>query len=132
MFDVYVGEYSECLKNQVQIRAGLHLVFSFLQSVFERGLHNYTVALSERIRRGYRAQYLDLNPEQIHKTYYYGYVANYWQQKRETCAVILNEYFDVALSNPAVADHIRGCRDFLRDMVAYMGDPVLNERLVSI
>ena len=26
MFDLYVGEYSECLKNQVHIRAGLHLV----------------------------------------------------------------------------------------------------------
>jgi hypothetical protein len=95
-------------------------------------MHHYTVALSERIRRGYRNQQIDLNAEQIHKVYYYGYVANYWQQRRDICATLLNEYFDVALSNPAVADHIRGCRDFLRDMVAYMGDAGLNERLASI
>jgi hypothetical protein len=95
-------------------------------------MHHYTIALSERIRRGYRNQQLDLNPEQIHNAYYYGYVANYWQQHRDTCAALLNEYFDVAQSNPGVANHIRSCRDFLRDMVAYMGDPVLTERLMSI
>ena len=132
MFDVYVGEYSECLKNQVQIRAGLHLVFPFLQSVFDRGIHQYTIALSERIRRGYRAQELDLNAEQIHKVYYYGYVANFWKQQRDKCAVLLHEYFDLAQTNQSVADYIRGCRDFLNQMVAYMGDPVLTDRLMSI
>ena len=132
MFDVYVGEYSECLKNQVQIRAGLHLVFPFLQSVFDRGLHHYTIALSERLRKGYQAKDIELNAEQIHKVYYYGYVANYWQQKRHICAALLNEYFDLAQTNPSVADHIRGCRDFLIQMIDYMGDPALTDRLRSI
>lgn len=132
MFDLYVGEYSECLKNQFQIQAGLHLVFPFLQTVFDRGLHHYTIALSERIRRGYRNRKIDLTPDQIHKIYYYGYVANFWQQKREICSLILNEYFDLAQTNHLVAEHIRGCRDFLREMVGYIGEPVLTDRLMSI
>lgn len=132
MFDVYVSEYSECLKNQIQIRAGLHIVFPFLQSVFDRGLHHYTSALSERLRKGYQAKDIELNAEHIHKVYYYGYVANYWHQKRHICAALLNEYFYLAQTNPSVADHIRGCRDFLIQMIDYMGDPTLTDRLRSI
>jgi hypothetical protein len=132
LFTPYVGEYGDCLKNQVRIRDSHHLVFPFLQRSFDKGMHSYTAALSELIRRGYKANQFHLDSDQIHKAWYFGYVANFWMQQRDFCKVLLNEYFDLADVREDVANHIRGARNFLRDMIEYMGDQSILYRLAAI
>jgi hypothetical protein len=132
LFQPYVGEYGECLKNQLRIRYSHHLVFPFLETVFDQAIYPYAAHLSELIRRGYLAGEFPLSTEQIHKAWYYGYVSNYWLQNRDFCCVLLNQYFDLAKNDENVANYIRGMKDFLKHNIGYLYNDDLNNRLDSI
>ena len=73
-----------------------------------------------------------MSAENIYKSWYYGYVAHFWRQHRDTCRELLYELFDIATRRTDVADHIRGINGFLRDMIGYMGEPELIDRLNAI
>jgi hypothetical protein len=132
LFTPYVGEYGDCLKNLVRIRNSHHLVFPYLQTCFDKGMHYHTAQLSELIRRGYKSNEFGLSADQIHKAWYFGYVANFWNQQRDVCKIILNEYFDLANIREDVKNHICGARNFLREMIQYMNDKTLIDRLDAI
>lgn len=132
LFEPYVGEYCDCLRNLQNARGSHHLVFPFLQKSFDSGNHEYTIAVSRGLRRAFLAGEIELSAENIHKSWYYGYVAHFWRQHRDTCRDLINEYFDIASRRTDVAEYIRGMNGFLRDMIGYMGEPVLIDRLNAI
>jgi len=132
LFDVYVGDYGECLRNILRIRNCLHLVFRFLQSAFHHGIHHYTATLTERIRGGMIAGDISLNADQINQAWYYAYIAHYWLGEHDKCKNILNEYLDIAESRNDVAEHIRGAHPYLIHMTSYLNDANINQRLKSI
>jgi len=110
IFDLYVGEYSDCLRNQLRIRKSTHLVFPFLQTVYHRKMHSYTIALSERIRRGIQSRELHLNPDEIHKAYTFGFLALLDSQQKERAEMVIKEYMDMAATREDVAAWIRDRR----------------------
>ena len=132
LFEPYVGEYCDCLRNLHKARGSHHLVLPFLQRSFDSGKHDYTIAVSGGLRRAFLAGEIELSAENIHKTWYYSYVAHFWRQRRDSCRELLHEYFDIAKRRGDVAEHIRGCIGFLRDMVGYMEETDLVDRLNAV
>ena len=106
LFSPYVGDYIDCLKNQRVVRNSLHLVFRFLQTVFDRGMHSYVTAVSEGIRRGYREKAIELSAEQIHQAWYYSYKTNV----ELYCDGLWNEYMAIGKEREDVALYIRPVR----------------------
>jgi Bacterial protein of unknown function (HtrL_YibB) len=122
LFDPYIGDYGFCLKNLLRTRGSTHLVFPFLQKSFDKGLHGYTQAICNSLRSAYKANELQLSAEDVHKTWYYNYVAHFWLQNRDECYIILNEYYEIAKEREDVRNHIKSSLDFLQSMIQYMGD----------
>jgi len=128
LFDPYIGDYGFCLKNLLRTRGSTHLVFPFLQKSFDKGLHVYTQTICNSLRSAYKASELQLSAEDVHKTWYYNYVAHFWLQKRDECYVILNEYYEIAKEREDVRNHIKNSLDFLQSMIQYMGDENLTNK----
>jgi Bacterial protein of unknown function (HtrL_YibB) len=132
LFQPYVGEYGDCLRNLLRTRGSHHLVFPFLQTAFDRGMHEYTATIADGLRRAYQSGDIQLSADNLHKTWYYNYVANFWMQNRDLCRELLNEYYMIGQSREDVRNHIRESIDFLRHMISYMGEPDLVEKFESI
>jgi hypothetical protein len=122
LFDPYTGEYGACLKNIMRTRRDEWLVLTFLQISFDKGNHYYTWKTADNLRRGFLNGDITLSTEDIHKVWYYNYVANYWLQKQDYCWTLLDEYYAIALEREDVANHIRGIFDFFKSMISYMDD----------
>jgi hypothetical protein len=129
LFDLYVGEYSDCLKNQLAIRNSLHLVLQFLHTSYERGNDNYIIALSNRIMRGFNKYGLQLSCEQIHDVWFYSYISHNSIGNFDTCLNIINEYFEISKNRPDVTEYIRNNRYIIYDK---LHDNSLKERLLAI
>jgi len=132
LFQPYVGEYGDCLRNLLKTRGSYHLVFPFLQTSFDRGMHHYTASIADGLRKAYNAGEIQLSAEDVHKTWYYNYVANFWLQNRDICRELLYEYYNIGKSREDVGNHIRSSIDFLRHMISYMGEPDLVNKFESI
>lgn len=128
LFDPYIGEYGFCLKNLLRTRGSHHLIFPFLQKAFDKGNHAYTTTICDSIRAGFKAKEFDLSAEDIHKVWYYNYVACFWLKKRDYCYFLLNEYYDMGKEREDVANHIKNSLDFLLSMINYMGDENLTNK----
>lgn len=129
LFDVYVGEYCDCLRNQLRIRNSLHLVFPFYLYAFDRGMYHYVIALSKRIRSGYLANEIQLSDDQIHKTWERAYIAHRESQEHDKSRELMNEYFDIANLRSDVAHYIRERKHEIRTILS---DPQLIERMNTI
>lgn len=128
LFEPYVGDYGYCLKNLLRTRGSNHLVFPFLQKAFDRGNHEYTASMCEGLRAAYQHNDIQLSAEDVHKTWYYNYVANFWLKKRDHCYTLLNEYYEIAKGREDVRNHIRHCLNFLKSMINYLGDENMNNK----
>ena len=129
LFDLYVGEYCDCLRNQLRIRNSLHLVFPFYQYAFDRGMFHYVTALSKRMRCGYIANDIQFTDDQIHITWERAYIAHRELQQHRKSRELMNEYFDIADQREDVADYIRARKHEIR---LILSDPLLIERMESI
>jgi hypothetical protein len=132
LFQPYVGEYGYCLKNLLRTRGSHHLVFPFLQTAFDRGMHEYTCSIAEGLRKAYLSNEIELSAENVHRTWYYYYVASFWLQRRDLCRELLNEYYTIGKNREDVGNHIRGSIDFLRHMISYMGEQEIVDKFESI
>jgi hypothetical protein len=132
LFQPYVGEYGNCLKNLLRTRGSHHLVFPFLQTAFDRGMHEYTCSIAEGLRKAYLSNEIELSAENVHRTWYYYYVASFWLQRRDLCRELLNEYYTIGKNREDVGNHIRGSIDFLRHMISYMGEQEIVDKFESI
>jgi Bacterial protein of unknown function (HtrL_YibB) len=128
LFEPYIGEYGYCLKNLLRTRGSHHLVFPFLQKSFDKGNHYYTQTLCESIRAGYKAKEIELSAEDVHKAWFFNYVASFWLGKRDQCHIILNEYYEIAKEREDVANYIKHALDFLQSMINYLGDENLTNK----
>lgn len=109
-----------------------HLVFPFLQTAFDRGMHEYTCSIAEGLRKAYLSNEIELSADNVHRTWYYYYVASFWLQRRDLCRELLNEYYTIGKTREDVANHIRGSIDFLRHMISYMGEQEIVDKFESI
>jgi hypothetical protein len=132
LFEPYVGDYGHCLKNLLRTRGSNHLVFPFLQTSFDRGMHYYTWKMAEGLRKAFLKKEIELSAEDIHKTWYYHYVANFWLQNRDICRDVLNEYVEISKTRTDVANHIRSHLEFLRHMISYMGEPEIMQKFEAV
>ena len=132
LFEPYVGDYGDCLRNLLRTRGSHHLVYPFLQKAFDKGMHSYTSIVADGLRRAYLAKEINMSAEQVHKTWYFSYVSNFWLQQRDFCRVLLNEYYEIAKEREDVTNHIRSCIGFLKNMIGYMGEQDLIDKFESI
>lgn len=133
LFEPYVGEYNFCLKNLLRTRGSCdNLVFPFLQHSFDVGKHEYTCSVAEGLRKGYLSNEISLSAYDVHRTWYFYYVASFWLHRRDLCIELLNEYYTIAKNREDVAIFIRGISGFLRDMISYIGDQDIVNKFVSI
>lgn len=125
LFDPYVGEYGDCLRNLLRTRGSHHLVFPFLQKAIDKNMHEYTISIANGLRDAFNNGEIGLTAENIHKVWYYNYVASFWMQKLDGCRELMNEYYKIAKSRDDVATHIRSCMCDMRHMISYLGEPEL-------
>jgi hypothetical protein len=122
LFDLYTGEYSDCLRNQLMIRKNEHFAFSFLQVAYDKNIMNYVSGLSKRIRRGYIANHIQMSAHEVHKAWFYGFLA-------DRNSELILEYFDIANKREDVVTYIREHRDVIK---AKISEQNLIDRLDSI
>jgi hypothetical protein len=122
LFDLYTGEYSDCLRNQIMIRKNEHFAFSFLQVAYDKNIMNYVSGLSKRIRRGYIENHIQMSAHEIHKAWFYCFLADRNPE-------LILEYFDIANKREDVAAYIREHRDVIK---AKISEQNIIDRLDSI
>ena len=132
LFEPYIGDYGYCLKNLLRTRGSNHLALPFLQTCFDKGMHYYTWKVADGLRMAFLKDEIQLSTEDIHKTWYYHYVANFWLQNRDICRIVLYEYIEISKTRPDVANYIRSNLDFLRHMISYMGEPEIIQQFESV
>ena len=130
LFDVYVGEYSDCLKNQLRIRSSLHLVFPFLQYAFDRSVYHYVTALSKRIRNGFVAYDIYLNAEQIYKTWLYAYVSHRKLEEYTESRELFYEYFEMIRRREDVAEYVKTNKPTICAILSE--DPLFKDMMMAI
>jgi len=127
LFDPYFGDYCSVLKNQLYSRERHYLAHNFLAVSFSKGNHFYTAKASDSIRIAYLKNELDLSGKDIHDTWYYGYVANYWLNNKEKCIILIEELYEIACIKKDLESHIRSVFEPFKHMISYIG----NESLVN-
>lgn len=132
LFDPYIGEYGDCLKNLIRIRDSFHLVFPFLEHVFKIGKHSYTKSICNGLRRAYLQKYIDIDPEKVHRVWFYNYIAHYWLGEKVECIKILEEYYEISCIREDVKHHILSAHNFILDNIKYMNNKSLNEKFGGI
>ena len=132
LFDPYIGEYGDCLKNLIKIRDSFHLVFPFLEHVFKIGKHPYTKSICNGLRRAYLHKDIHLDPEQLHRVWFYNYIAHYWLGDKSECIKILEEYYMIGCEREDVKRHILSCQNFILENIKYLNHKSLNEKFAGI
>lgn len=125
LFYPYVGDYSSVLKNILYIREYLYLALRFLEESFQKGSHFYTSKITESIRIGYLKGEFNLSNKEVYDVWYYGYVSNYWLNKKEKCKNLLEELYEIACLRKDVSDYIKSIFDFFKYMISYIEDKEL-------
>ena len=132
LFDPYIGEYGDCLKNLIKIRDSFHLVFPFLEHFFKIGKHPYTKSICNGLRRAYLDKDIHLVPEQLHRVWFYNYIAHYWLGDKTECIKLLEEYYEISCIREDVKCHILCCQNFILENIKYLNHKSLNEKFAGI
>jgi hypothetical protein len=132
LFDPYVGEYCDCLRNLSKTRGSLHLGIPFFCVALARKNHSFLARLSRDMRRGHLGRDIHLPPNDINTVWYHGYSANYELGLHTECADILQEYLQLARENQEIMDYVRSKRDEFIERSTVMGHSGLVAELVSI
>lgn len=66
-----------------------------------------------------------LSNKEVHDVWYYGYVSNYWLNKKEKCKNLLEELYEIACLRKDVSDYIKSIFDFFNYMISYIEDKEL-------
>lgn len=77
LFEPYVGDYCDVLRNLRQTRNSGHLVIPFFCIANGRQNWPFVASLSENIRRGVLSNQFWLSPEDMYTVWFRGFVANY-------------------------------------------------------
>jgi hypothetical protein len=120
LFEPYVGEYCDCLRNMSMARNSGHLFMPFFYSSFDHQNWPYVSALFENISRGSLNGEIHLSNEDIFNVWYKGYIANYHlPDKSEKCKNILEKIVELYKINREIP--IQNGIDHLREMASTMG-----------
>lgn len=131
LFDPYIGEYGDCLKNLVRIRDSFHLVFPFLEYVFDIGNHYYTKSICNSIRMAYFEKEIQLDCEKVHRVWFYNYIANYWLNDKDECVKLLDEYYEIGISREDVKCHISNTLNFILENIKYLDNEKINNKFLE-
>jgi hypothetical protein len=126
LFDPYVGEYCDCLRNLLHPRGSHHLVFSFLQKAFENNMYDYMITITRALRTAYVSNVIDITPDPLNRIWYYSYLAHYRKNEREMCRYILKEYYEIAHKRKDVADYITTNTEFLNCMIGFEKENIIS------
>lgn len=121
LFDPYVGEYGDCLKNQVKTRGALHLYIPFLLASRDYNNSQYVAQISRNLRRGYLDKEIHLPPHDIDLIWYNAFNAYYQLQLPEECKEVLKEYIQFTKDNPEVIPHFTLNKQEFADKARQMG-----------
>lgn len=122
LFEPYVGEYGFCLKNLLRTRGSFHLVMPFLQKSFDKGNYGYVKSMCNSLRYAFQHSEIELSAEDIHKTWYYNYIAHVmlgqqdsdeYSSKQKFSKDVLNEYYELAKKREDVRNFIKSHADLL-------------------
>jgi hypothetical protein len=121
LFEPYVGEYCDVLRNMRQARNSNHLVLPFLYAAISRENHPFIAALSENIRRGFLNNQFYLTSGEIQTVWFRGFVSNYFLGQHDKCKEILTELIELHKQNPEIP--IQNGREAMFEMARIMGFP---------
>lgn len=100
LFEPYVGEYIDCLRNMPMARRSNYLIIPFFDASVEVQNHPYVADLFENIRSGYINHQIELPEQDIIKIWYYACVANYALNRPDKCYQILHEFIGLHAQTP--------------------------------
>jgi hypothetical protein len=129
LFEPYIGEYGFCLKNLLRTRGSLHLVMPFLQNSFDKGNFDYTKSICNSLRDAFHCSEIELSAEDIHRTWYYNYIAHVMLERRQELNEdssskqskdILNEYYELAKKREDVRNFIKSHTELLENIKNYI------------
>ena len=83
LFDPYVGEYCDCLRNQLILKNSLHLAIPFFRTSVERGNTFFVARLADQLRVGQLENHIGMCPGDKQFVWFHGCVAHFQLGNRE-------------------------------------------------
>jgi hypothetical protein len=123
LFDPYVGEYGDCLRNQIKTRGALHLYMPFLHAAREHNNFPYVVQITKNLRRGYLDHEIVLPTHDIISVWYHAFIAYFELQQPDDCLKVIQEYIQLAKDSPEIAEQFQEKEQELIDKSAQLGHP---------
>jgi hypothetical protein len=99
LFEPYVGEYGDCLRNMSMARCSGHLFMPFFYSSFDRQNWSYTSALFDNISQGFLNNQIHLSNEDIYNVWYRGFISNANLGRPEKSRIILENLIELYKNN---------------------------------
>jgi len=77
LFDPYVGEYCDCLRNQIKTRNSFHLAMPFFRACVDRGNTFFVARLADQLRLGQLGNNIHMSQEDQHFVWFHGCIAHF-------------------------------------------------------
>lgn len=77
LFDPYIGEYCDCLRNQLKLKNSSHLAIPFFRACVERGNTFFIARLAHQFRIGHLEKHIYMCPEHQHYIWFHGCIAQF-------------------------------------------------------
>jgi len=131
LFEPHIGDYGDVLHNIICNRNNTWFSVNYLNWAYNNGHHYYTHKICENLRKGIFEHNIGVGQSEIHKIWFYNYVACYWLNKRDTCLEILEEYYDLLLNNEPQRNYVASIWSFFKSMIDYMHNSELMSKYES-
>jgi hypothetical protein len=101
----------------------------FLQNSFDKGNFDYTKSICNSLRDAFHCSEIELSAEDIHRTWYYNYIAHVMLERRQDLNAkssskqskdILNEYYELAKKREDVRNFIKSHTELLENIKNYI------------
>jgi hypothetical protein len=77
LFDPFVGEYCDCLRNQIKTRNSLHLAMPFFRACVDRGNTFFVARVADQLRLGQLGNDIHMSQEDQHFVWFHGCIAHF-------------------------------------------------------
>jgi hypothetical protein len=130
LFEPYVGEYCDCLRNMPMARNSGHLFMQFFCVSVGRQNKSYIAAGFDNISRGFLNKQINLSNDDIYNIWYQGYIAYFDLGRQDKCHFILQNLIELYKSNREIPFQ-KGIDQF-REKAVILGHTDILELLDSL
>jgi hypothetical protein len=122
LFEPHVGDYPDVLHNVVYNRHNAYYTMNYFNWAFNKGHHYYTHRIAENLRGAYYHNTIGYGCVDLHKVWYYNFVACLSLDKRDYCVKLLEEYYGILEEKEEQRNYVKGLWSEFKNNIVYLED----------